>query len=826
MQLGYHDHGAWPRGIGFGLACLIMGFVGAPLWLWSGAILGLVIMYGASYWVFFAVLVVLLVFNIYRLRRLIVTRPILAAMERFKIFPKISITEKEALKAGDVWVERELFSGKPSLDRLRKEPYPELASEEKQFINVQVEEACRRVKDWDVWTERDLPDSVWEYLKKELFFGMIIPKEYGGLGFSALAHSSVIEKLNSRSIPLAITVMVPNSLGPAKLLIEYGTQEQRDFYLPRLARGEEIPCFALTEPNAGSDAAAIQSNGILFRGEDQELYLKLNWNKRWITLSTVATVIGLAFQLKDPEQILGKGIDIGITCALVPANTPGVQVDRRHDPLSVPFYNSPIYGRDVVLPASAIIGGIERAGQGWAMLMAALAEGRGISLPAQSTGGVKLVACVASAHAVVRRQFGVSIGKFEGIAEPLAEIFGFTYLLEAVRRYTCGALDQGLKPPIVTAIAKYHSTEIARRVINKGMDIRGGAGITLGPRNLLSHLYIATPISITVEGANILTRTLMIFGQGALRAHPYAFQELESYEKNDLIEFDRAFWGHFGNLIRNSFRAFLLSISRGYLAINPVFGPILGPKLGPTARYYRKIFWSSACFSFMADIAMICYGGRLKSKEAIAGRFSDILSWMFIGTAALRRFEAEGQKAEDWPLLQWSMNYALTEIQGAFEGIFTNFEVPCFQFLFKGPLYWFTRMNSIGRASDDRVKIEVSKLAQTPGAYRDKLLDGMYMPKDSSEQLYRLDDAFKLTVRTEPIEVKIRQAIKEGKLKKKVARELYRDALDATLISQFEYNQLLQAERKRDEVIQVDDFSFEEYYKRSKPFPVHWIRKF
>ncbi|MGH2413971.1 MAG: acyl-CoA dehydrogenase, partial [Microcystaceae cyanobacterium] len=500
------------------------------------------------------------------------------------LLPTISETERAAIEAGTVWVDGEFFSGAPNFKRLNSEVYPQLSADIQAFLDGPVEQVCSMVNDWEIHSRKDLPPEVWDYLKQERFLGMSIPQEYGGLGFSNLACSAVMTKLASRSFTYMATVGVTNSLGPAKLLLRYGTSAQKDYYLPRLARGEEIPCFALTEPNAGSDAASITSAGVVFQGEDGKLYLRLNWRKRYITLGTIATLLGLAFRLRDPENLLGKGEEVGITCALIPRHTPGVIVNRRHDPMGVPFYNSPTEGHDVVVPVDQIIGGVEQAGQGWKMLMQTLASGRGVSFPATCTGIAKLVARVTGAYARVRRQFGLSIGRFEGIEEPLARIGGLTYLMDATRLYTCGAVDKGEQPAVISAIAKSNLTELSRKIINDGMDILGGAGICRGPRNLLANIYIATPIPITVEGANILSRTMIIFGQGVIRAHPYLYAEIEALKQSDVTAFDAVFWNHIGLMVRNGFRAVLLSVSRGHLAYSPV--------RGPTAQYYRKLAWA------------------------------------------------------------------------------------------------------------------------------------------------------------------------------------------------------------------------------------------
>ncbi|MEM9266769.1 MAG: acyl-CoA dehydrogenase, partial [Cyanobacteria bacterium P01_F01_bin.13] len=466
----------------FGYGALMLGIVQSPLWLWG--VFGLVAV----------------IFNVPFIRQVVITAPIVKTIQLFNLLPAISDTERAAIEAGTVWVDGELFSGKPNFKRILAEPYPTLTSDEQAFVDGPVEQVCRMATDWEIHQRKDLPPDVWAYLRQERFFGMMIPSEYGGLGFSNTAYSAVMTKLASRSFTHTATVGVTNSLGPAKLLLRYGTDAQKQRYLPKLATGEEMPCFALTEPTAGSDAASLQSSGTVFKGKDGELYLRLNWEKRYITLGAIATIIGLAVRLRDPDNLLGKGVDVGITCVLVPADTPGVKLGRRHDPMGVPFYNSPIAGRNVVLSASQIIGGTEQAGQGWTMLMQSLAAGRGISFPATCTGVAKLVSRVTGAYSVVREQFGLSIGKFEGVEEPLARIGGLTYLMDAARLYTCGAVDQGEQPAVISAIAKYQFTELSRHIINDGMDILGGAGICRGPRNLLANIYTATPIPITVEG--------------------------------------------------------------------------------------------------------------------------------------------------------------------------------------------------------------------------------------------------------------------------------------------------------------------------------------
>jgi acyl-CoA dehydrogenase len=645
---------------------------------------------------------------------------------------------------------------------------------------------------------------------------MIIPKEYGGLAFSALAHSEVVQKVSSRSIAACVTVMVPNSLGPAELLVHYGTKEQKDHYLPRLADGREIPAFALTEPTAGSDAGSLTASGILFKGQDGKLYVKLNWNKRWITLAAISTVLGVAFRLYDPDKLLGGKEDLGITCALIPTNVAGVVIGRRHDPLGVPFYNCPTQGKDVVVSVDAIIGGIANAGKGWGMLMECLAAGRGISLPSQSVGGAKVGTRVCSAHSVVRQQFGVSIGSFEGVEEPLARLFGFTYGLEAMRVFTLGALDKGIKPPVITAMAKYYSTEIGRKLINDAMDIMGGTGISFGPKNLIGQIYVAMPIGITVEGANILTRTLIVFGQGALRAHPYAFKEVNAVEKGDLKAFDAAFWAHVGHIVRNTFRSVVLSVTRGYVAPAPVH-----PQL---KMYVRRLTWASASFAIMSDIGMGTLGGSLKFREKITGRFADILAWMYIATSTLRRFEADGRREQDLPFAKFVLKHALTEIQHSFDGIFDNMYgvhqktlsgkliFGTFKIIFKDIIGLWSRFNSIGSQASDHLQQVMCHAVLKGGEIRDHLTQGIYIPKDPKEHFAQLETAMALSLQSEAIEKKVSHARRTKVLPKVKGSALLDAAREKNVITAEEYQLVKKAAQARLEVIQVDDFSAEEYH--------------
>ncbi|HUF77857.1 MAG TPA: acyl-CoA dehydrogenase, partial [Thermoanaerobaculia bacterium] len=625
--------------------------------------------------------------------------------------PRMSETERAALEAGDVWVDGELFSGRPDLRRLASEPYPELSPAERAFLDGPVEEVCRMVDDWQLHRARELPPEVWSYLKRERFFGLVIPEEYGGLGFSALAASAIFGKLASRSAGLSAVVLIPNSVGPGELLLAYGTEEQKARLLPRLARGEEIPCFALTEPEAGSDAAAIASRGVVFRGGDGRPWIRLDWEKRYITLAPVATLLGLAFRLEDPEELLGRGPEPGITVALVPTGLAGVEIGRHHDPLGVPMPNGPTRGRGVELPADAIVGGPAHAGHGWRMLMEALAAGRAISLPAQSVAGAKALARGVGAYAAVRRQFGLPIGRFEGIEEPLARIAGFAYALEAARVVTCGAVDAGRRPAVVSGLLKYRSTELFRSLAADGMDVLGGAGICLGPRNSLARAWIGAPIGITVEGANILTRTLIVFGQGVIRSHPWALRLLGAVEAGDPRALRWALLGQAASFLGNLVRAPWLSLTRGRLVRSPVGGD--------AARWWRRLAWAAASFALLADLALLALGSRLKLRGKLSGRFADALSWIYLAFATLRRFEAEGRPEEDVALLDWAAGECLHRADGALHGILENLSGPLGPIL-RGPVALWSRLNPIARAPSDRLGGRVAAAILVPGARRDR----------------------------------------------------------------------------------------------------------
>ncbi len=727
------------------------------------------------------------------------------------ILPQMSDTERDALEAGTVWWESDLFRGKPQWSKLHAIPKPAFTQEERDFLDNEVETACAMIDDWQVTQElRDMPPEVWQYIKENRFLSLIIPKEYGGRGFSALAHSQVVTKLSTRNSALSVTVMVPNSLGPAELLLHYGTDEQKNHYLPRLATGEEIPAFALTSPWAGSDAAAIPDSGIVCKGEWQGrevLGMRVTWDKRYITLAPVCTLLGLAFRLYDPDGLLGDKKDLGITCALVPASHPGVETGRRHFPLDAMFMNGPTRGTDVFMPLEFIIGGAAMAGQGWRMLMECLAAGRSISLPSSFTGMAKMTARAVGAYCLVRNQFRTPIGKFEGIEEALARIGGNTYLIDAARSMTAIAVDLGEKPSVVSAIVKYHLTERGRAVVNDGMDIIGGKGICLGPQNFLGRAYQQIPVGITVEGANILTRSLIIFGQGAIRCHPYVLAEIHAAQYPDaeqgLRDFDLAFWGHVRYTLGNVCRCLGRSLTGArFVKIDTDVAPEM-------ARYYRQLSRFSSAFAVFADTAMLVLGGSLKMRERLSARLGDILSQMYLISATLKRYEDDGRQAADAPLAHWAIQDAMHRLQAAFEGVLANFPnraiargLRVLAFPFGHPFAQPT--DKLGQA--------VARILIRPGAARDRLTHDCYVPKDAMEPVGAIEAAFAASLGTQAIDAKIRQFEKSGRLADNPAanvRDIAQAVYAAGGISEAEYETVRQRNALRDRVIAVDDFPFD-----------------
>jgi acyl-CoA dehydrogenase len=747
-----------------GLVILLgaLAYFRAPGWVWVAlgvAFVAGVTLRGGSPVVNGVLWTVLLIASalvlLHPLRRVLISDPLLGFFR--KALPQVSQTEQEALDAGTVWWDGEFFSGKPDWNKILAFPKPALSAEEQAFIDGPVEQLCRMCDDWQVSYElNDLPPQVWQFIKDAGFLGMIIPKQYGGMGFSALAHSQVVMKLGGRCPTACVTVMVPNSLGPAELLLHYGTEEQKRYYLPRLAKGQEMPCFALTGPEAGSDAGAIPDFGIVCRGmhEGKEtLGLRVTWEKRYITLGPVATLLGLAFKLYDPDHLLGAKTDVGITLALIPTGHPGVNIGRRHFPLNGSFMNGPNSGKDVFIPIDWIIGGPAYAGQGWRMLMECLAAGRSISLPSSTTGGAMTAVRTTGAYSRVRSQFKVAIGKFEGVEEALARMAGNLYLMDAARVITAAAVDAGEKPSVISAVVKYHCTERARQVLNDGMDVHGGKGICLGPNNYIGRGYQQIPISITVEGANILTRSMIIFGQGAIRAHPYVLREIAATHEADAQkasrDFDAALWGHVSFVASNKVRSFWLALTGArFLSV---------PGAPQTRRYWRQIERLSASFALASDVAMLFLGGDLKRRESISARLGDILSQLYLATCTLKRWHDEGSQAADLPLVEWAVQDALARVQDAFYGLFRNFPVR--------PAAWWLRLATFpwGRrfkAPSDQLGHRVARLMMEDSPARDRLTAGMFLWKDASDPVGRLELALGMVHGAEEVEAKLRAATK------------------------------------------------------------------
>jgi acyl-CoA dehydrogenase len=754
---------------------------------------------GVALWALFLCLMVPL--NLTPLRRRFLSAPMLGYIR--KALPPISDTERTAIEAGTVGWEAELFRGDPCWERLLRIPPPRLSEEERAFLDGAVEQLCRMLDDWKITHElKDLPPEVWEFIKQKGFFGLIIPKQYGGHGFSALAHSSVVMKVASRSSSAAVTVMVPNSLGPAELLLEYGTEAQKRHYLPRLARGEEVPCFALTNPYAGSDAGAIPDAGIVCHATHegrQVLGLRLNFDKRYITLAPVATVLGLAFKAYDPDHLLGEDEALGISCALIPVDTAGVEIGNRHLPMDSAFQNGPVRGKDVFIPLDWVIGGRDGIGKGWSMLMESLSAGRGVSLPALGASGGKFAARVTGAYARIRRQFNVPIGRFEGVEEALARIGGLTYMMDAARTLTASVLDQGEKPAVVSAIVKYFNTEGYRQVINDAMDVHGGRGICMGPSNYLARGYGAIPITITVEGANILTRSMIIFGQGALRCHPYLVREITAasnpHEGAALEAFDRALFAHLGYAVTNGARALVYALSGARLAPRPVSGP--------TAKYFQRLARMSAGFAFVSDLALLFLGGALKRKEKLSGRFADALGHMFLCSAALKRYEQEGRPEADLPLLEWVAKYCIYNVQNALDEILRNFPSLWVGQILRAVIF---PLGHGLRYPNDRLGHRVAALLLEPSEARDRLTEGIFVSRDPNDITGRLEYALEKVIAIEPLEHRLREAGLRAPHPGDVGAWLD-EALARGVIERTEAERIREAQRAVRACIDVDEFT-------------------
>ncbi len=749
---------------------------------------------------FFAIIIPL---NLPHIRQTYISQPLLDFMR--SAMPSISKTEQEALDAGKTWWEVDLFSGNPDYSKIRELPTSKLSAEEQAFLDGPVEELCAMLDDWKInQVDYDLPKPVWNFLKKNKFFAMIIPKSYGGLEFSALGHSSVVMKIAGRSITAAVTVMVPNSLGPGELLMHYGTEDQKDYYLPRLSSGDEIPCFGLTGPENGSDAGNMPDTGIVcrgsFDGKDDVLGIRLNWEKRYITLGPVATVLGLAFKLYDPDHLIGENNDIGITLALIKTDIEGIDIGKRHFTANHMFMNGPNRGKDVFIPMDWVIGGEKYVGQGWMMLMNCLSEGRAVSLPALSTGAGKYIARYTGAYSRIRKQFKIPIGYFEGVEEALAIIAGNTYIMNATRELTLTGLDTGESPSVISGIVKYQMTERMRTVVNHAMDIHGGHGICLGPKNFLGRAYQGVPISITVEGANILTRSMIVFGQGALRSHPYLLKEVEAVNHPDhdtsLQLFDDALFGHVGFIISNFFRSLWLGLTAARF--------VNAPGKGKVRRYYQQLSRMSASFALLSDACVLILGGSLKRKEKISGRLADALSNMYLITAVLKQYEDQGYKQDDLPLLEWACEDSLYNVQEAMKAVMRNFPIPFIGKILNVVIFPLTK--PYGGASD-KLGHKIARVLLNPSATRDRLTKGIFFTDDPDDAMGRLENALNVVLDAEAAERKLRDAIRIGLINAKDYPSAVDDAISQNIINKEEADKILAAHQATLNAISVDEFS-------------------
>lgn len=730
-----------------------------------------------------------------------------------KVLPPLSDTEREALQAGVAGWEEALFTGSPDWEKILQGEPAKLTRTEREFLEGPAERLCAMLDDWRITTaDYDLSPEAWQLIREEKFFGMVLPEQYGGLGFSALAHSEVVMKIASRSVTAAVTVMVPNSLGPGKLLLRYGTQEQKDHYLPRLARGEETPCFGLTGPRAGSDAASLQDAGVVCQWEENGetvLGVRLNWEKRYITLAPVATLIGLAFRLHDPDGLLGGPPDRGITLALVPADAPGVEIGRRHMPLQVPFMNGPVLGRDVLIPMDRVIGGREGVGRGWQMLMECLGEGRGISLPALAVAAGKLATRHTGAYAAVRRQFSLPIARFEGVEEVLGRIGGNTHLMDAVRTEIAYQEDRGECSSVASAIAKQQLTERMRQVVNGAMDIGAGAAICVGPRNQVARLYQAVPIAITVEGANLLTRNMIIFGQGLVRCHPHLLREMECLqmeEGDDTLEaFDQVLRQHAETTLRSAARAFVLGLSGGRY-------PLPDAPLAP----YRFLAWQSACFAWVVDVLLLRHGGTLKRRERLSARLADMFSAQYMAVCVIRRFRARGSRPEEVVLRDWALMECRQHFLTALDELIRNLDRFWLRALLRASTLPLGRM---GQFRTDPADSAVAQLISAPEPERDRLCEGIFLGGGPDDPAIRLERGLMETKELEPVRRALRRAVKEGKIATGESGANLNQAIEAGIVTAEQVEQLRQVERRVDEIIAVDAFAPEDWARAAPVLP-------
>jgi acyl-CoA dehydrogenase len=790
---------------------MVLGYTGAAGWTWGVALLATIgtaaalgrLGDGAALLLAVLVAGATVLLSVPPLRRALLSDRLLRVFR--KIMPPMSQTEAEAINAGTVWWDGELFSGAPAWSRLHRYPSAQLSAEEQSFLDNECEQLCRMVSEWETTHHHyDMTPEAWQFIKDKGFLGMIIPRRYGGKEFSAIAHSAVVQKLSTRSSTATVTVMVPNSLGPAELLLHYGTDEQKNYYLPRLARGLEIPCFGLTNPHAGSDAAAIPDSGVVARGmwQGKEIIgMRVTWEKRYITLGPISTLLGLAFRLRDPDHLMGDTEDVGITCALVPTDTPGVNIGRRHLPLNAAFQNGPNWGKDVFMPLDWIIGGPKMAGQGWRMLMESLAAGRSISLPSSNVGMSKLAVRATGAYARVRRQFKTPIGRFEGVEEALTRMGGNLYMIDAVRRMTAGAVDLGERPSVLSAIAKYHVTERARRIVIDAMDVLGGKGICLGPSNFLGRVYQQLPVSITVEGANILTRSLIVFGQGAIRCHPFVLKEMSAARDPDLqhaaLEFDAALWGHVRFAIKNGVRALVMGLTGSHWVSLPSG---IAPEM---RRYHQQVTRFSAAFAFLADVSMIVLGAGLKRREKLSARLGDILAAMYLVSCTLKRYEDEGRQQADAPLAHWAIWDAMFTAQNAFEGVISNYPNRLVAWALRRVIFPLGRPYVV---PSDKLGHEVARLLIENSPTRDRLTSGMFIPRDETDAVGAVEAALAAVADAELVEQKLRAAERAQQLPAGDSAETIDLALRSGILSRGEAEKLTRARQLVERVIRVDDF--------------------
>lgn len=726
-------------------------------------------------------------------------------MQENKILPQISDTEREALQAGDVWIDGQFFGGKVDFEAILKENYNQLPPHEQAFLDGPVEELLAMCDSYELSRTRKLPDDVFQFMADNGFFAMQIAEEYGGKPMSTLAKSSIMAKVSSYSGLLSALVVIPNSLGAAELLGHYGTEEQKQFYLPKLANGEFVPCFGLTEPTAGSDAASLKAEAVVFKDDQGELKFRLNFRKRYITLAPIANLISLAVRVHDPDNLLGQGEDPGITVVLLEKGIEGLHIGDHHQPIGEHFPNGPIVGRNVEIPVENILGGLDHLGTGWKMLMEALAGGRMVSLPATGICGIHHGAMHAGAYSMVRRQFGIPVGRMEGVEHKVAKAAGMSYAFDAARIFGCSAVDGGIQPPVTSAIMKAYSTEVGRDVGTDAMDVCAGYGVMQGPNNSMGRLYNSAPVSVTVEGANIMTRTLMIFGQGATRCHPYAYKVVEAVENDDVNAFRKNLTGWMLQFLLGFVMTLVRGVTRGWFTVKV---PTVAPK---TKSIYRRLGWAATRFGLLTNLAMFLVGGKLKARGNLTGRYADVAAWLYITTSALRRYEAEGQREEDLALVQYAGEYGLTQIQHAFEGIYENFDGPVGWILKTVGRVWLG-LNPLAKLPNDELSHSAALTIQSYNEQFERLVGGNYMPKDSTKGLGRLLHAFKLTTQAEPVREAIKAAQKAGKLRRGKADELAAEALAQGAITQSQHDLLVEANNACLAAIEVDVFTPEEYY--------------